>query len=101
VHRHDRVAGVVRPGEEALLLELREPRLDLRALTLQLAGDRLVLGRHLLERLEVVDVLLELLIPGQLALRPRVLGRHLRRALLVVPEGRLLHLLLERLEALL
>ena len=46
--------------------------------------------------LQVVELRLELAERRELARGRRVLGRHLRRALLVVPEAGLLHLLLER-----
>ena len=54
-----RVARVVLAREQPRLLELGEPRLDRRALLLELGRDRLVLLGQLLERLEVVDVGLE------------------------------------------
>ena len=65
------------------------------ALLLQLGGDRLVLGRHLLERLEVVDVALERAEALEPPRQRGVLGRHRGRALLVVPEAGRLHLPLE------
>ena len=98
--RHDGVAGVVGPGEEPLLLERLELGLDDDALLLELAGDRVVLGGELLERLEVVELRLERAVALELALRARVLGRDARRPLLVVPEAGLLHLALERAYAL-
>src|SRR5439155_1417041 len=96
----DRIAGVVVAGEETLHLEIREPLAGALLLLLQLAGDRLVLGGHLLERFEVVDVRLELAVSVELALGARVLRGDLRRPLLVVPEAGLSHVLLERLQAL-
>src|SRR5205085_504161 len=95
------VARVVGAAEEALLLELVEPRLDRRARLLELRDDRVVLRRQLLQGVEVVEVRLQCSEQFELAPRRGVLGRHLRRALLVVPEARLLHLLLERRYALL
>jgi hypothetical protein len=95
VDRDYRVAAVVLAAEQARLLELGEPGLDRGALLVELSGDRLVLRRHLLERLEIVHVALEraerLEPPGHRG----VLGRHRRRVLLVVPEAGRLHLLLQ------
>ena len=94
-----------RSGVEAKLAALEEERLfagpyDAGVLLLQLVSHRLVLGRQLLERLEVVELGLERAVGAQLARSPRVLRRHLRGPLLVVPEAGRLHLLLERLYAL-
>ena len=100
VHRDDRVAGVVASREEPLLLELRQARLDVGARLLQLGGDRVVLGRELLQRLQVVELRLQHPVGLELALRARVLRRDARRPLLVVPEAGLLHLALERAYAL-
>src|SRR5215212_6256732 len=96
----DRVAGVVAASEEPLELEIRQARRDALALLGELVLERLVLGRHLLERLEVVDVALELAVGLQLALGARMLRRDLRGLLLVVPEAGLAHLVFERAEAL-
>jgi hypothetical protein len=91
----DRVARVVAAGEQALLLELVQARLDRLALLLELGGDRVVLGRHLLERLEVLDVGLERAEDVQPPRRGSVLRRDLGRRVLVVPEAGRLHRLLE------
>jgi hypothetical protein len=99
VHGDDGVAGVVAAGEQPLLLELGEQRLHSGALAGQLLGDRVVLGRELLERLEVVDLGRQRAVAVELALRARVLGGDLRGALLVVPEALLPHLVLERADA--
>jgi hypothetical protein len=96
VHGNQGVARVVGAGEQALLLELREPRLEPGALLGDLLGDRGVLGGELLERLEVVDARLELAVGRQPPSDARVLGRDARGALLVVPEARLPQLALER-----
>jgi hypothetical protein len=68
-------------------------RLDERELLLELVGDLSSSSASSLERLEVVDVALEPLVASRACARARVLGRDLRRALLVVPEARRLHLL--------
>ncbi len=57
---HHGVARVVLAGEEALLLELLELGRERLALLVELAGDRLVLLGELLERLDVVELGLEL-----------------------------------------
>jgi hypothetical protein len=88
---HDGVAGVVFAGEERLFLEAVELLLERR--------DRLHdLGLHAaVHRVELACVLVladELAIAVELALDARVLGRDLRRVLLVVPEAGGAHLLL-------
>jgi hypothetical protein len=75
-------------------------RLHRRARLGQLGHDRLVLGRQLLERLQVVDLGLGGPVAVELALRPGVLGGDLRGPVLVVPEAGLPHLALERVYAL-
>ena len=88
----ERVAVVVAPGEQALLLEHLQAALDGRELALELGLDLLVLARHLGEALDVLDVgqqRLELLLAAGGA---RVLGADLRGGVLVVPEARLGHL---------
>ena len=99
VDRHQRVAGVVPAGEQPLLLELVEALLYGPDLVLELAGDVRVLLGQLGERLEVLDVPLELTVHRQPLAGARVLGPDLRRSLLVVPEAGLPHLVLERLDA--
>ena len=54
--RDERVARVVAPGEQALLLELGEALLDRGDLLVDLRLQRRVLGGHLGERVEVLDV---------------------------------------------
>jgi hypothetical protein len=97
--RNDGVARVVAAGEQALLLELGQLGRKRLALLLELAAYRVVFGRQLLERLDVVELGLELAVGIQLALDARMLGRHLRGPLLVVPEAGRLHVALERPEA--
>jgi hypothetical protein len=53
VDRHERVAGVVLAGEEPLLLELGQPRLDGREPVVELRGELGVLGDELGEALEL------------------------------------------------
>src|SRR5215218_9606429 len=91
------------PGEASLSStftprrsELGEPHLDARELLLELGGDRLVLGGHLLQRVQVPDVALERAVGLQAAAHRRVLGRYAGGSLRVVPESLGLHLLLER-----
>jgi hypothetical protein len=96
----ERVARVVAPGEQPLLLELGEVLLDGGHLAGDLVGERVVLLGHLGERLEIVDVGLQGAPALEAPRRPRVLGADLRGDLLVVPEPRLLHLLLELADAL-
>ena len=66
----------------------------------ELGGHPLVLLGHLGERVDVADVALERAVGLQPAREGRVLGRHLRRPVLVVPEPGGLHLPLELLYAL-
>ncbi len=94
-HGDDRVAGVVAAAEQPGLLELGEPRLEPRELTLQLAGELRVALRHLRQLVEVGGVGLERPKALQAPLRPGVLGGDGRRPLLVVPEAGLAHLPLE------
>src|SRR5579863_379025 len=77
----DRVAGVILAREERVLLQLRE-------LLLRLVqdGEQLLLGERRGALLQEGEVALQLLVPVELALRARVLGRQLRGSLLVVPE---------------
>ena len=65
--RHERVAGVVAAGEQPLLLERVEPRLHGPHLLLELARELGILLGQLGQRLEVVDVALELAEHRQLA----------------------------------
>ena len=58
VHRYERVAGVIPPGEQALLLELRQALLDRRDLLVDLALQRRVLRRHLGQPVQVLYVCL-------------------------------------------
>ena len=100
VDRDERVARVVAAGEEALLLELLQALLNAADLVLELARDLGVLLGELGERLEVLDVTLQVAVQRQPLARARVLGPDLRRPLLVIPEAGLPHLVLERLNAL-
>ncbi len=86
--RDERVARVVGPGEQPLLLEREQPRLDRGELLLELARELLVLLGQLGERLEVLDVGVDAAEALQAARHARVLGADLRRALGVVPEAR-------------
>jgi hypothetical protein len=95
VHGDDRVAAVVLAAEQARLLQFREAGLDGCALLGQLSGHLLVLGRQLLERLQILDVAVERPVRLEPASHGRVLGAHARRALLVVPEAGGLHLALQ------
>ena len=76
----ERVAGVVAPGEQPLLLELGQARLDRGDLLVELGRDRGVLLGQLDQPLEVVDVALERRNTSRRRLRARVLGGYLRRA---------------------
>ena len=86
-------------AEQARLLERGQPRLDRGPLLLELGGDAVVLGGHLLERVEVVDVALQLAEAVEPACDRGVLGGDLGRSLLVVPEAGGLHLPLQRVDA--
>ena len=97
----ERVAGVVLAGEQALLLERGEPRLDRGERLLELGGDVRVLLGELDEPLEVLGVGLELLERVEPPLRARVLGADAPGRLGLVPEARRAHLGLERAQALL
>ena len=101
VDGHERVAGVVGAGEQALLLERREARLDRAERLLDLGGELRVLLGELDEPLEVVDVARQLLVGAQAARLARVLGADAPGGLRVVPEARLAHLALQRLDAVL
>src|SRR5579864_5375292 len=79
--RDDGVTGVVFAGEERVLLQLCQLLLGLVQ-----DGEQLFLGERSDAFLEEREVRLEALVAVELALRTRVLGRQLRRALLVVPE---------------
>ena len=76
-------------------------RLDAGALLLELGGDRLVLGRHLLERLEVVELGLERAVAGSSLRCARACSADTfaARSWSSQKPGRL-HLLLERVDAL-
>ncbi len=100
VDAHQRVAGVVRAGEQPLLLERLQPHLGGGDVLLDLALQRLVLLRKLHQALEVLDVALERPEHLQPPRHPRVLGGDLPRALGVIPEARGFHLPLERARAL-
>ena len=56
VHGHQRVARVVAPGEQPLLLELRQALLDRGDLLVHLRLQRRVLGGHLRQPVEVLHV---------------------------------------------
>ena len=86
VDRDERVAAVVGPGEEALLLEREEARLDVVQARLELGGELVVLRGELDERVEVLDVALDPAVDLEAARHARVLGRDLRGAAGVVPE---------------
>src|SRR5512134_3248021 len=94
------VPGVEAAGEEPLLLELREPRLDRGELIVQLAGHLLVVGSELGELLEVADVGLEPAEAVEPSPHARVPRGGLRRRSLVVPEAGPAHLGLEALRLL-
>ena len=100
VDRHERVAGVVAAGEQPLLLERRQPRLDRRERLLELGRQLRVLLGHLDQPVEVLDVARQRLVGLQPARRARVLGADLAGGLRVVPEAGLAHLGLERSDAL-
>ena len=99
VDGHERVARVVLAGEQALLLECRQARLDGGEGLLELGREVLVLLGDLGQALEVVRVGLQLRERVELALRARMLGARPGRRVLVVPEPRRPHLRLERAEA--
>src|SRR4051794_6154712 len=90
-----RVARVVVTREQACELERRESVLDRGEVRLELVGDRLVLGGQLDQALEVLDLAHERLEFFDATGQPGMLGRYLGRPLLIVPEARRPHLLLE------
>ena len=97
VDGHERVAGVVAAGEQALLLERREALLDGGERLLELGGELRVLVGELDEPLEVLDVARELLVRARAAALARACSAPtLPGGLRVVPEARLAHLALER-----
>ena len=100
VDGHERVAGVVAPGEQTLLLELRQARLDGGEVLVDLRPQRRVLGGHLGQPVEVLDVGGERRERLQAPRGARVLGRHGRGPLGVLPEPGRPHLRLERRHAL-
>ena len=65
---------VVLAGEQPLLLELGELRLDGRDAVVELGGELGVLGDELGQALELVDLGLELAVGVEALLEPRVLG---------------------------
>ena len=96
--RDERVTRVVLAGEERVLLqpvELLAERSDAR---FDLAGH---LAVHPEQLLGVLVLLREAAVAVEPAAQPRVLGRDLGRALLVVPEARLAELSLQLRDALL
>ena len=99
VDGHERVAGVVLAGEQALLLERGEARLDGGERLLELGRELRVLVGELDEPLEVLGVALQLRERVELALRARVLRAGLGRGVGVVPEAGRPHLGLERAQA--
>ena len=100
VDGHERVAGVVGAGEQPLLLERVEPRLNRLNLLLELGGDLRILLGQLGQRLEILDVVLEIAEDREPASRASMLGADPRRVLLVVPEPGRPHLVFERPQAL-
>ena len=84
VDGHERVAGVVVAGEQALLLERGQARLDRGERLLELGGELRVLLGELDEPVEVLGVGLQLRERVEPALRARVLGADLGRR----PPGR-------------
>ncbi len=86
------------PGEEPLLLELAEPRLDRSELSGQLSSHLLVLGSHLGEVAEILGVGGDAVPEPDLALGTGVLGGDASSVLLVIPETGGLHLPLESLD---
>jgi hypothetical protein len=93
VHGDDRVTGVVLTAEQAGLLELCQLGFDGVELLGDLGVERVVFQGG--EVREVLYVGFQLAKALELTLRAAVLGRHRRRATVVVPEARLLHLTLE------
>ena len=100
VDGHERVARVVVAGEQALLLEREQARLDGRDRLLELVGEVGVVLGDLGEPREILGVGLQLVEVVEPALRARVLGPDLRGGVRIVPEARLAHLRLERAQAL-
>ena len=93
VDRDERVAGVVAAREQPLLLELVEALLHAPHLLLELRRDLRILLGELRQRLEILDVALEVAVHRQPTARACVLGADLRRPLLILPEARRAHLL--------
>ena len=93
-------AGVVGTREQPLLLQLLQALLHAADLLLELAGDVRILLGQLGQRLEVLDVALQLPVGGQAPAGAGVLGADLGRPLLVLPEAGGAHLSFERVEAL-
>jgi hypothetical protein len=83
-----------------LLLKLREASLDRGEVLLHLRLKAGLLGGHLHEPVEVVDVALQRRESLQALAGAGMLGGHLRRRLRVIPEARRLHLPFERLHTL-
>ena len=96
VHRDERVAVVVAPGEQALLLELLQaaPR-SRAACSSSSRRDLGILERHLGEAVEILDLGAEAAELLEALRGARVVGRDLRGGVLVVPEARRGHLVLE------
>ena len=96
VDRDERVAGVVAPREQALLLERGETRSTPASCSLSSPASDSSSAGELGQLRELGDVGLERGERLELARRAGVLGADLRRALGVVPEAGLAHLRLER-----
>ena len=92
---HERVAGVVAPGEQPLLLELAQPRLDRGDLLVHLGRDVGVFDGHLGQALEVLDVTGERVEDLQAAAGTGVLGADRGGPFGVLPEALGAHLGLE------
>jgi len=88
------------PGEQPLLLELLQALGHAPDLLLELGPDLGVLLGQLGQRLEVLDVALELAVGREAPACPRVLSAHLSRPFLVLPEPGGAHLLFESADAL-
>ena len=100
VDRHQRVAGVVAPGKQALLLQREQPGFERGDRVVELAGQLLVVGRQLDQRFEILKIRLHAAEQLEPPLRASMLGADLRRSSGVVPKTCFPHPCFERGDAL-